>query len=113
MFGVLESNNDNSEINKDRTAKIPQILDYAEQLATELDKLQDQVDEIPDEQVTPAPQTVIIEGTPGQPGKPGAVVTSPPKTVIVEKPVPGPTVVVTPRPEPKCNTKLNGTCILP
>lgn len=110
MFGVLDDNNENSEINKSRTEK---ILEHSEDLANELENLQNQVDGLPEEIPTAPPTVIVQEGQPGKPGKPGKVVTAPPKTVIVEKPVPGPTVTVEPSKEPKCNNKLGGTCILP
>jgi hypothetical protein len=111
MFGILDSNNENSQTNLERTEKIPSLLEKAEELADALNGLQDQVEEIPTTTPTAPPTTVVVKGEPGEPGKPGQVVTSPPKTVVVEKP--GPTQTVYPSPRPTCRTSLLGTCVAP
>lgn len=57
---------------------------------------------------TPVNKTTVVKGAPGRPGE---VVTAPPKTIVIV--TPGPARTVRPTPAPTCGTSLLGKCVVP
>lgn len=69
--------------------------------------IQRKVAELPTSLPTPVNRTTVVKGAPGEPGKPGQVVTAPPRVVVITTPAPAAP------PVKPCRNALLGTCLAP